>query len=198
MLLFELGTCIWTEPLILYGGAFMITRRDLSELMSFHPEPYLTSSLYLEIDGSPQENYPIVLKDLIKQARQDLEKQQLTAELRKSIEDDFKRFSDFVSLQFNRHGVRSLIIFSCSARKWWRVFTLALPIRSRLDDPQLARRSNRSPAGARAAARAARRPDARPDRRAARPRAGPPGAARRDGDPAGGGRRRPAARSPSL
>ncbi len=70
--------------------------------------------------------------------------------------------------------------------------------RGGLDDPQLARRSNRAPAGARAAARTPRRPDARPDRRAARPRTGAPRAARRDGDPARRGGRRPAARAASL
>jgi peptide chain release factor subunit 1 len=110
----------------------MITRENLSELSSFNPEGYLTTSLYLHIEGTPQPTYVIELKDLIKDRKNELEKQQLPPDKLKSVQSDLKKVQEFVTSKFSRNGVRTLILFSCSGKKWWKELTINSPIRSRL------------------------------------------------------------------
>jgi peptide chain release factor subunit 1 len=106
----------------------MITRETLSELMNFRPEHYLTTTLYLTIDAAPNPAYLIVIKDLIKQKQRDLETQTLSTEVRKSVEEDLKKISDFVRLKFERNGVRTLVVFSCAASKFWITLNLNLSL----------------------------------------------------------------------
>ena len=108
----------------------MITRDILSELMSFHPEHYLTTTLYLEIDGSPQGNFAIRLKDLVKERKAEIAA--LPSDLRKSVNSDLRKIKEYIDLKFSREGVRTLAIFSCSALKWWRVVTASLTLKSQL------------------------------------------------------------------
>ncbi len=110
----------------------MISRDVLSELIAFNPEQYLTSTLYLRIDKTPQLSHTIRLKDLIKTRRKELESQDLSPEVIKSIESDFKNIQEYVNLKFSRNGVQTLAIFSCSGRKFWRVVTVNVPIRDHL------------------------------------------------------------------
>ncbi|HSE40442.1 MAG TPA: hypothetical protein VLH08_06710, partial [Acidobacteriota bacterium] len=110
----------------------MISREDLSELIAFNPEQYLTTTLYLRIDKTPHLSHTITLKDLIKIRRKELESQDLTPEVQKCIESDFKKIQDYVNLKFARNGVETLAIFSCSGRKFWKVVTVNVPIRDLL------------------------------------------------------------------
>jgi peptide chain release factor subunit 1 len=110
----------------------MISRQDLSELIAFNPEQYLTTSLYLRIDNPPQFSYTIRLKDLIKSRRKELESQDLSPEVEKSIESDFKKIQEYVNLRFSRNGIQTLAIFSCSGRKFWQVVNMTVPIRDLL------------------------------------------------------------------
>jgi len=108
----------------------MITREALSELMSFHPEHYLTTTLYLEIDGSAQGSFAIRLKYLIKERRSEV--RALQPDLRKSVNSDLRKIKEYVDLEFSREGVRTLAIFSCSALKWWKVVTASVTVKSQL------------------------------------------------------------------
>lgn len=112
---------------------FMITRENLSELLSFDPEGYLTTTLYLQIDGAPQASYVIELKDLIKACKNSLENEKLNPQTRESVNGDLKKIQDYVTLEFSKEGVRTLVIFSCAAKKWWQVLTLSLPLRNHLE-----------------------------------------------------------------
>ena len=109
----------------------MITREKLSDLISFNPEHYLTTTLYLTIDGVPT-NYLIELKDLIKQRQKEVDDQALPADVRRSIKSDLRKIREHVTLKFERNGVRTLILVSCSAKKFWQVITLNLPLQSQL------------------------------------------------------------------
>jgi peptide chain release factor subunit 1 len=110
----------------------MITRDTLSELMSFDPEYYLTTTLYLSIDGTPNPNYVIEVKDLMKKRQKDLDDQELSPEVRKSLKSDLRKIRDYVNLKFERNGVRTLVIFSCSAKKYWQVLTLQLQLQNQI------------------------------------------------------------------
>ncbi|HEY4492502.1 MAG TPA: hypothetical protein VI958_10925 [Acidobacteriota bacterium] len=109
----------------------MITRETLSKLMSFNPEEYLTTTLYLQIDGS-SPSFAIELKELLKQRKAELSKQQLPAPIQRSLSSDFRRITDYITLKFSKERVRTLVICSCSAKKFWNVITLELPLRSQL------------------------------------------------------------------
>ena len=110
----------------------MITREILSDLMSFHPEHYLTTTLYLTIDGSPNPNYLIEVKDLIKQQQKEADQQALSAEVRRSVNADFRKIREYVNHKFEKNGVKTLILFSCAGKKFWKVVTLNLPLRNEL------------------------------------------------------------------
>jgi peptide chain release factor subunit 1 len=110
----------------------MISREVLSELIAFNPEQYLTTTLYLRIEKTPQLSHSIELKDLIKMRRRELETQKWSQEVKKSLEGDFKKIQEYVTLEFARDGVSTLSIFSCSAHKFWKVVTLQIPIQSQL------------------------------------------------------------------
>lgn len=110
----------------------MISREVLSELIAFNPEQYLTTTLYLRIEKTPQPSHSIELKDLIKIRKKELETQKWSPEVKKSIEDDFKKIQDYVTLKFTRDGVNTLSIFSCCGLKLWKVITLHIAIPSQL------------------------------------------------------------------
>ena len=110
----------------------MITRETLSDLMSFNPEHYLTTTLYLTIDGVSGPNYSIQIKDLIKQRQKEIKEQSLSPEVRRSVNSDLRKIRDYVQLKFERNGVRTLILISCSAKKYWKVLTLQMPLQSQL------------------------------------------------------------------
>jgi peptide chain release factor subunit 1 len=110
----------------------MITRETLSDPMSFDPGQYLTTTLYLAIDAAPNPTYLIEVKDLIKKRQKELNDQPLTAEIRKSVNADLRKIRQFVNHKFERNGVKTLIILSCSAKKFWRVLTLNLSLHSQL------------------------------------------------------------------
>ncbi|MCI0443269.1 hypothetical protein L0152_08640, partial [bacterium] len=82
----------------------MISREVLSELIAFNPEQYLTTTLYLRIEKTPQLSHSIELKDLIKIRRKELETQKWSQEVKKSLETDFKNIQDYVNLEFARDG----------------------------------------------------------------------------------------------
>jgi peptide chain release factor subunit 1 len=110
----------------------MITREALADLLGFNSEPYLTTTLYLRIDNSAAPNFVIEAKDLIKQRKKELESQTLQADHVESVQSDLTKILDFVTLGFSREGVRTLVISSCSAKKWWKEMNLTIPLRSRL------------------------------------------------------------------
>src|SRR3990172_3044 len=110
----------------------MIGRESLSELMSFSPDQYLTTTLYLQIEGGPQHSHTIELKDLIKQRKKDLEVQSMIPEARGSVNSDLRKIKDFVNLKFSREGVKTLVLFSSTAKKFWKVVTLNMALRSQL------------------------------------------------------------------
>jgi peptide chain release factor subunit 1 len=110
----------------------MISREVLSELIAFNPEQYLTTTLYLRIEKTPQLSHSIELKELIKIRKKELETQKSSSEVKKSVEDDLKKIQEYVNLKFSRDGVNTLAVFSCCALKFWKVVTLQIPIQSQL------------------------------------------------------------------
>lgn len=106
----------------------MITRQELTDLMSFHSDHYLTTTLYLPIDPSPQSSHVIELKELIKQKKHDLEATKLSPARQKSVSADFRKILAFASEKYKKEGARTLVVFSCAGLNFWRVFLLKVSL----------------------------------------------------------------------
>ncbi len=112
----------------------MITMEEVEELLSFKSDPFLMSSLYLNINEKrfSKREYVIQLKDLTKQRRQDIKNANLDPEIRASLEEDIKKIQNYVEQEFSGRGVRCLAIFSSSKKNFWQVYHLPQPVKSRL------------------------------------------------------------------
>ncbi len=112
----------------------MITMEQVEELLSFKANPFLVSSLYLNVNEKrfSKKEYAIRLKDLIKQRRQDIKNPDVTCEIKASLEEDFKKIQDYVEQQFSGRGVRGVVVFSSSKKNFWQVYHLPQPVKTRL------------------------------------------------------------------
>ena len=95
----------------------MFSENDLQELLDFKTEhPVL--SVYLNTDPSlgSADAYKPRLRSMLK----DVE-----------LKDDVERVEQYVEYEFDWSG-RGVAVFSCTAEKFFRVFSLAVPIRDRV------------------------------------------------------------------
>ncbi len=112
----------------------MVTIEQVEELLSFKADPFLMSSLYLNVNEKrfSKKECGIQLKDLIKQRRQDIKHADVSPEIKASLEEDFKKIQHYVDQEFSGRGVRCLVIFSASKKNFWQVYHLPQPVKSRL------------------------------------------------------------------
>jgi peptide chain release factor subunit 1 len=95
----------------------MLTDNDLQELLNFQPkQPVL--SIYLNTDPSEgsADAYKLRLRSMLKDI---------------AMPKDVTAVEQFILHQFDWSG-RSVAIFSCAAQNFFRAFSLAVPIRSRV------------------------------------------------------------------
>lgn len=112
----------------------MITIELIEALLALKTDPFLISSLYLNVNEKrfSRKDYKIQLKDLIKKRRQDFKNIDLNEEIKNSIEEDFQKMLRYVDQEFSGRGVRSLVILSSSKKNFWQVYHLPQPVKSRL------------------------------------------------------------------
>ncbi len=112
----------------------MITMEQVEELLQFKADPFLMTSLYLNVNQKrfSKKDYEIQLKDLIKERRQELKNMDLDAETKESLEKDFQKILDYVTLEFDGKGSRCLVVFSSTRKNFWQVYRLPKPVKSRL------------------------------------------------------------------
>lgn len=112
----------------------MIDQEQIEKLKRFPREEFWVTTLYLRIDGSrtSKKDYDILLKDMVKDKRAEIEGLRLSDDQMESLEEDFEKILRFVSLELHTKGVRTLVIFSCSKRGLWQVYSLPLSMESRL------------------------------------------------------------------
>lgn len=110
----------------------MITMEQVEELSSFKANPFLVSSLYLNVNEKrfSKKEYVIRLKDLIKQRRQDVKNADVNSEIKTSLEEDFKKIQNYVEQEFSGKGVRGVVVFSASKKNFWQVYHLPLPVKT--------------------------------------------------------------------
>ncbi len=109
----------------------MLDAKDLDDVLRFKSSRYLTTSLYLDVDGRryPHAEYVTVFKDLAKRRRpaETADREQV-----RSVEEDLRRTEEFLLHRFDRAGWRAVAVFSCSAEGLFRTVPLPVSVRDRL------------------------------------------------------------------
>jgi len=110
----------------------MITLEQVHELARLRGEVFPVTTLFLSLDGGrDKRKADILIKDLIKKQRAELDQRPLSRAQRDSVEQDFAAMLRFVH-HFDRHGARSIAVFSSAGAGLWRFHALAQPVRDRL------------------------------------------------------------------
>jgi len=96
--------------------------------------PYQATSFYLNTDKSqlPLKAINASYKALLNQARMELEKKNLTREVKKSLADDLEKISQFCTNRLNSWKAPGLAVFSCSGKNFWQELELPHGPRNRL------------------------------------------------------------------
>jgi peptide chain release factor subunit 1 len=113
----------------------MISWKDVKQLLAYENGSHWVSTLSLNVDGRRfprRKEFMVVYKNLLKQARADLESTALSSETRQSIEEDFKKMERYLGDQFGRNHHRGVLIYSCSQKGLWLPFAFPVPLRSKL------------------------------------------------------------------
>ena len=95
----------------------MIHEADLQELVAFDGAENPVLSLYLNVDPrtTTPETYKLTLRNLLDSVPE-------------ADPADKARIEQFVDLEYDRKA-RSIVIFSCQKRDFWRAFTLDVPVK---------------------------------------------------------------------
>jgi len=98
----------------------MMQEQDLHELAEFVSEGGSVLSLYLHIDPQRRsaDETKLSLRRLLAQATE-----------QGASPADVERVERFFEHEYDRQG-RAVALFSCQARKFWRGYTLLVPVRS--------------------------------------------------------------------
>lgn len=113
----------------------MISWKDVKELLAYENGNTWVSTLSLNIDGRrfpKRKEFMVVLKNLLKQTRTDLESKTLAPEVRQSIEEDFEKMEGYLGNRFERNHHRGVLIYSCSQKGLWLPLAFPVPLRSKL------------------------------------------------------------------
>lgn len=110
----------------------MITFEQLQELARLRTAEFPITTLFLNLDGGRDaRKSEILLKDLIKKQRSEIEGRGLAKNQLGSVEEDFEALLRHVQ-NVDRKGSRALAVFSSSGAGLWQSHTLARPVRDRL------------------------------------------------------------------
>lgn len=112
----------------------MISWKDVKHLLAYENGNYRVSTLSLNIDGRrfpKRQEFMVVFKNLVKQARRDLRQTAVSPEVEQSIEEDFKKMEGYLRSRERNHH-RGVLIYSCSQKGLWLPLAFPVPLRSRL------------------------------------------------------------------
>ncbi|MGB9856742.1 MAG: Vms1/Ankzf1 family peptidyl-tRNA hydrolase [Dictyoglomaceae bacterium] len=109
----------------------MISKENLKRLGNLNFAPFLITSLYLNISPLeyPKGEYRLIWKNFQKEI---LNFPTENREIKKSLLDDVEKISNFVDQEINTTSVNTFVIFSCSAKDWFEVYSLYPSLKSKL------------------------------------------------------------------
>jgi peptide chain release factor subunit 1 len=106
----------------------VITEAAIRELAGIRGQDAPITSCYLDVDGRRLARFQDVEHELdatLREARQ-------RANGDRSVHDDLRRIEAYVKGGLDRHTMRGLAIFSCSAQDLWEVIELPVPVRTQV------------------------------------------------------------------
>lgn len=103
----------------------IITKQQIDELLKYKSTVIPITSVYLNVDPAiyPREEYMKNLKTLIRQAKENVEKDEYSRDARFSLMEDFEKILNFVE-PIKEHNCKSLAIFSSSKNGFFRPMSL--------------------------------------------------------------------------
>ncbi|MCI0455343.1 MAG: peptide chain release factor 1 [Candidatus Dadabacteria bacterium] len=109
-------------------------KNNLDRVLEFKSDKYPITSLYLKLGPGERENfkYRIIIKNLIKEQKDSLNKRDFKKSALESIESDYKKIADYIENPDQLTGCRGLAIFSSAREGIWEIFKLPFVYRSRL------------------------------------------------------------------
>lgn len=113
----------------------MMSLKDVKRLLAFENDGYPVSTLTLNVDGRrfpKREEYMIPFKNLVKEAREWLKRQEIDQKGSQSIDEDLDKMEIYLRDQFQRNHHRSVVMTSCSRKGLWQTFAFPVPLRPNL------------------------------------------------------------------
>ena len=103
----------------------IITKQQIDELLKYKSTVIPVTSVYLNVDPAiyPREEYMKNLKTLIRQAKENVEKDEYSRDARFSLMEDFEKILNFVE-PIKEHNCKSLAIFSSSKNGFFQTYEL--------------------------------------------------------------------------
>lgn len=105
----------------------VITEASIKDLAGFQSAETPVVSCYLDVDGRRHIRPKDYLLEL-----ESLKKQLIASHPGQNFDADLALMSDYVATHLDRHGVRGLAMFSCAAKKYWKVIRLPVSVSNRL------------------------------------------------------------------
>lgn len=107
----------------------MIPDRDLEVLQSFNGHGNIALSAYLQLDTP--EHRESAFGEFMQQMQLRLEECGSNPECREALKEDMEIVGVYLRTNGRRH-YPALVIFSCAAKLFWRVYPLAAPCPTRI------------------------------------------------------------------
>lgn len=112
----------------------MMLDNRIKKLQNYHNDSQYVATLYIKLEPEDRNNfqYKTVLKNLIKQAKNNYSYLLEDEELSKTIGREIKKIEAFIDSTKNIEGLRGLALFSCIPDGLWEVFGVPHVYKNRL------------------------------------------------------------------
>ena len=112
----------------------MITHQEVNLLVNYTAREGVAISFYLNTDGSERNRgmWDIETKDLVKNARKELENLNANRKYIEAAEENLKRIQKFVAMENFAPKYKSVAIFANSVEHFYQIYWLPVPVKSRL------------------------------------------------------------------
>lgn len=112
----------------------MIAHQEINLLLNYTAREGVAISFYLNTDGSERNRgmWNIETKGLIKKARKDLDRMDISRRYYEAAENSLRRILNFISAENLAPRYRSIAIFANAVENFYQIYHLPVPIKSNL------------------------------------------------------------------
>ncbi len=110
----------------------MLRQSDLEAISAFQSERFPATSLYLPLDVEQPPRYPVLLRDLVREAAAELERRRPAHAVLAAARRDLEMLERYVSYDLERAGALGLAVFCCSGEGYWSAHKLPVALPARL------------------------------------------------------------------